>query len=81
MERNVVVDRGEIDIVAVIGNERTAVEVRSITGPGPPTAALDDAKVDRVWRAARALGCTRVDLVAVRLGPEGVTIHWVPFVS
>lgn len=81
MERNVAVDRGEIDIVAVIGGERTAVEVRSITGLGPPTAALDDAKVDRVWRAARTLGCTRMDLVAVRLGREGVTVHWVPFVS
>lgn len=78
MGRNVVVDTGEVDIVAVIDGERTAVEVRTITGEGPPTAAFGDVKAARVWKAARLLGCGRVALVAVRLGREGVTIHWVP---
>ncbi|HKX76108.1 MAG TPA: YraN family protein [Acidimicrobiia bacterium] len=86
LARNVKVGRGEVDLVASIGGERTVVEVRSTTAssgnshPVPPTHpldAFDHAKAVQVRRLAGALGCPRVDLIAIRFHPGGVDLHWV----
>jgi putative endonuclease len=81
--RNVRVGRGEIDLVVSDGRTRVAVEVRSITGTGPLLEAFDQAKADQVWRLAGEIRprCRRVDLVAVRLGPRFVDLHWLRAVN
>lgn len=75
--RNVQVGRGEIDIVAVDGATRVAIEVRSITGDGDPTMAFDHAKYLQVSALARQARCSRVDLVAIRFGGLSVDVHWI----
>jgi hypothetical protein len=84
------VGRGEIDLLAIVEGERTVVEVRSVNadpvGPGPfppphPLDAFDRAKANQVRRLANALGCPRVDLVAVRIHRSGVDLHWVKRVA
>lgn len=78
-DRNVEVAGGELDLVALIGRRRVAVEVRSRWGEDP-LASFDDSKLDRVWRSARSAqpSCTRVDLITVRFDREGVELRWLP---
>lgn len=86
LARNVKVGRGEVDLVASIGGERTVVEVRSTAATSGkshrlptthPLDAFDHAKAAQVRRLAGALGCPRVDLIAIRFHPGGVDLHWV----
>jgi putative endonuclease len=83
--RNVKVKTGEVDVVAKIDHTRVVVEVRSVTthdhhGSLPsahPLDAFDDSKARQVRRLASLLGCSRVDLVAVRFHRAGADLHWV----
>jgi putative endonuclease len=84
IKRNVKVKTGEVDVVAEIDQTRVAVEVRSVTtdrrGPLPPAHpldAFDDSKARQVRRLASLLGCSRVDLVAVRFHRGGADLHWI----
>lgn len=84
--RNVRVGEGELDIVAMLNGERTVVEVRSVREePGPggvdPLDAFDQAKARQVRKLAGSIGCSRVDLVAIRFWGRGVDLHWLPNVS
>jgi Holliday junction resolvase-like predicted endonuclease len=84
--RNVRVGEGELDIVAMLERERIVVEVRSVREePSPgrvdPLDAFDQAKACQVRRLAGSIGCSRVDLVAIRFWRRGVDLHWLPFVS
>ncbi|HKZ19919.1 MAG TPA: YraN family protein [Acidimicrobiia bacterium] len=83
--RNVVLDLGEIDIVAPIGGERTLIEVRSSRirrgatwPPAPALAAFDFQKARQVRLLARSSRCTRIDVIAVRFHEGGIDLHWVP---
>ncbi len=77
--RNLVVPNGELDLVVLDGRQRVAVEVRSRWGEDP-LVAFDDSKLERVRRSARAAmpRCSRIDLVTVRFGRDGVDIRWLP---
>lgn len=77
LARNLSVDGGELDLVAEIGGEWVAVEVRSRTGYDA-LDAFGITKADQVWRLARSAGCVRVDLVAVTFFPDRVDLRWVP---
>ncbi|HUO45383.1 MAG TPA: YraN family protein [Acidimicrobiia bacterium] len=91
LARNFRVGSGEIDLLAIIDGEQAVVEVRAVTSPvsgavtGPlaphPLDAFDTAKAIQVRKLARGLQCHRVDLVAVRLHPGGVELHWVKRVA
>lgn len=76
--RNVVIAGGEIDIVARDRGRLVAVEVRTSTGRDDPIDALDEPKRDRVSRLGSRIGASRVDLIGIGLGDEGVDVHWVP---
>ena len=78
LARNVEVDGGELDLLALDSGTRVAVEVRTITGPGDPADAIDPAKRRRVRTLASRTGAGRVDFLGVRLGHADVVIHWVP---
>lgn len=75
--RNVEVDGGELDILALEGPVRVAVEVRTITGPGDALQAFGPAKAAQVRRLAGRVGAQRVDLVAIRLTGEAAEARWV----
>lgn len=75
--RNVAVGRGEVDLLARDGSEAVVVEVRTVTG-GEPLEAFGPGKAHQVRRLAGRLGATRVDLVAVRLGPDAAELRWLP---
>lgn len=75
--RNVAVGGGEVDILAVDGRRRVLVEVRTITGDYDPLEAFDSVKSQRVSSLAREAGADRVDLVAMRLGPEAAEVRWI----
>lgn len=82
--RNLKVGCGELDILAVIGGERTAIEVRSVREePDPvgadPAAAFDHAKARQVRWLAGTIGCSRVDVVAIRFWKRGIDLHWLPY--
>ena len=78
LEANTRVDGDEIDLVVMDGTDRVAVEVKSTTGPDDPLAAVDDHKWSRVERGLSVYprAITRIDLVGVREGPDGLTITW-----
>lgn len=78
---------GEIDLVISVGDSVAAVEVKSrwVTagGEGDPLDSFDGRKLAQVWSLARHLRPTptRVDLVAVSFGRDGVGIRWVPAIG
>ena len=78
LESNTTVDGDEIDLVVMDGRDRVVVEVKSTTGTDDPLEAVDDHKWSRIERAASAYPrtITRIDLVGVREGPNGVSITW-----
>jgi len=75
---NVELRRGELDLLAVDGDVRVVIEVRTVTGQGDPIDAVGPAKRRRVRALAGRIGATRVDFLGVRIGPEDVLVHWVP---
>ena len=75
--RNVAIDGGELDILAIDHGRRLVVEVRTITGPGDPIEAYGPVKATQVGRLARMIGAERVDLMAIRLNGEAAEIRWV----
>lgn len=82
LARNLIVGRGEIDVLALIGGTRSVVEVRSVRqGRGwiDPIGAFDVAKSKQVRALAVQVGATRVDLVTVSFSPAGVDVHWLPW--
>lgn len=88
LARNLRVGRGEVDILAAVGNERAVVEVRSRWAVGKehspdPLGAFDEAKAQQVKKLAALLPpqlrTRRVDLIAVRFHDHGVEILWVPW--
>ena len=79
--RNLRHGRGEIDLLVAFGSRRVAVEVKTRVGdPADPVEAFDAHKARRVRTAANAIAGpgTRVDLVAVSVGADGVQVRWVP---
>jgi putative endonuclease len=76
--RNLVVGRGEIDLLALDGETKVVVEVRAITGSGDPVDAIGPAKRRRVRTLAGRVGAGRVDFLGIRIGSDDVTVHWVP---
>jgi len=84
LSRNVIVGRGEIDILAVIDGTRSVVEVRSVRQgqePVDPLGAFDERKSRQVRYLAGRLGAGRVDLVTVSFSPGGVDLHWLPWAA
>ena len=84
LARNMSVGRGEIDILALIGGDRAAVEVRSVrqgTDRIDPAIAFDVAKSRQVWNLAGQVGVARVDLVTVSFSAAGVEVHWLPWAA
>jgi len=74
----------EVDLVARDGRARVVVEVKLRNRPdyGGAAAAVDERKCARLRRAALALlgeegGPVRVDVVAMDLTPEGLTLRHV----
>lgn len=77
--RNVRVGRDEVDLVIRIGDELAVVEVKTGLGSGTrPWENYDEGKAARIRRAADALSIRRIDLIAVELKRDGVTIRWSP---
>lgn len=76
--RNVVVGSGELDLLALHGDRRVAIEVRTITGAGEPLDAFDDSKARQVEDLARRIGADRTDLVSIRLTAAAAEVRWVP---
>ncbi len=79
--RNVRSGRGEIDLLAVVGGRRVAVEVKTRAhGSGDPLDGFGPDKAARVRRAAAALDppVHRVDLVTVTVTGDGVAVRWLP---
>lgn len=82
VDRNVRVGRDEIDLVAQIDGYLIAVEVKTGLGAGTrPWENFDDEKNARIRRAARVLSIRRIDLIAVELTTEGVSVRWLPGVG
>jgi hypothetical protein len=69
--------------VIAFGERRIAVEVKTVQTGGldDPAYAFTQPKAAQVRRLANRLGITRVDLVAVSIGPSGVDVRWVPEVA
>lgn len=75
---NLEVAGGEIDLVAMDGARRVAVEVRTTTHSEDPIDAVDESKRRKVEQLARSAGADRVDFMGIRFGDEGIDVHWLP---
>lgn len=80
IERNVIVDGGELDLVVDHAGRVVVVEVKTSSNGDDPIEAVSDAKAARVRRGADGYRWVvdRVDVVAVTLDRSGVTIRWLP---
>ncbi len=78
LERNVFVNRDEIDIVCAGAEGLVAVEVKTVQGDRDPFDAIDDEKMHRVRRAIAGYKrpIVSVDAIGVRFSPKGVEIRW-----
>ena len=80
--RNLIVGRGEIDVLAMIDDVRSVVEIRSVRQGREwidPISAFNVAKFRQVRGLAAQIGAGRVDLVTVSFSPAGVDLHWLPW--
>ena len=75
---NLLVDRGELDILAIDHGTRVVVEVRTVTGEGDPIDAVGPAKRRRVSRLATRVGAERVDYIGIGIQHDAAVFHWVP---
>jgi putative endonuclease len=79
LDQNVRVGRDEIDLLVLIDGEVVAVEVKTGLGIDTrPWENFDTEKNERVRRAAGALSVWRIDVIAIELKRDGVTIRWLP---
>lgn len=79
VERNVRVDRGELDVIARSGQDLIAVEVKTLSQPGDdPFRTFTPAKRRQVRSLAQRYGCTRCDLVVIELHDDGALVRWLP---
>ncbi len=80
LDRNLRVGRGEIDLIVRIDGRRVAVEVKSMIRSeiGEAADAFTDTKANQVRALATEIGISRVDLVTVTLGSDGIDIVWTP---
>jgi len=79
VDRNVFVDGDELDLIALEGSQRIVVEVKTSANGDDPLEAIDDVKAHRIRRAIQGYGMPvhRIDAIAVRLTPGGVSVRWV----
>lgn len=76
VDRNVLVGRGEIDLICRSGRQRVVVEVRSVRGELRLDERFPSAKRRQVRSLAAAIGIHRVDLVGVAFSKSGIDVHW-----
>lgn len=78
LARNLAAGRGEVDILAADTDGPFVVEVKSgmASRNHHPRWSFTKNKADRVLRAARLIGASRVDLVTVVFDADGATIEW-----
>ncbi len=80
LDRNLVIGRGEIDILAEVGGRRIVVEVKTVTPSAgrPGAAAVDDAKAARLRRLAASLDppVRRIDIIEILLDRNGAAVRW-----
>ena len=79
--RNVRFEVGEIDIIGRAGGHLILIEVRTTTSEAHPDDLFPEAKRHQLRRLTVVAGCGRIDLVSVCLGPDGVSINWIPDVE
>ncbi len=76
--RNVKVDGGEVDLLAIDGHSRVVIEVRTRTNAEDPIDAVGHGKRRQVATLGRRIGASRIDLVGIGLGRRHFDVHWVP---
>jgi len=74
----VMVDDGEIDLLALDDGTQVAVEVRTTRYSDDPIDAVGVEKRRWVRRLARGVGAHRVDFMGLRLDKDGFDVHWLP---
>ncbi len=80
IERNVIVDGGELDVVVDHAGRVVVVEVKTCSNGDDPIEAVSDTKAARVRRAADGyrMVVDRIDVIAVVIARHSVTIRWLP---
>ena len=80
IERNVIIDGGELDLIVDDAGRVVVVEVKTSSNGDDPIEAVSDTKAVRVRRAADGyrLVVDRIDVITVEIDRRGVTIRWLP---
>ncbi len=80
IERNVIVDGGELDLVVDDAGCVIVVEVKTSSNGDDPIEAVSDTKAARVRRAADGYlrEVDRIDVIGVVIAARCVTIRWLP---
>lgn len=78
LARNVETPVGELDLIAAVGGEMTAVEVRTARRDDVDAELVSLEKERQVRRVAASLDppIFRVDIVTVLVGVRGVRVRW-----
>ena len=80
VDRNVFVDRDELDLIIRDAGHIVAVEVKTSANGDDPLHAVDGSKAVRIRRAVGGyrLVVHRIDVIAVTLDRSGASIRWLP---
>lgn len=83
VDRNVFVDRDEIDVIYEGTEGLVAVEVKTTQRGADPFDAITDTKLHRIRRAVAGYGhpIASIDVIGVMLGREGVEVRWLRGIS
>ncbi|MGI9528870.1 MAG: YraN family protein [Acidimicrobiia bacterium] len=78
VDRNVLVDADELDLVMRHRGQLVVVEVKTSTNGDDPLEAVDETKFGRIERAAAGYqgAVSRIDLVGVEVQRGGVALRW-----
>ena len=81
LDRNVVIGSGELDLIVRCGEQRVAVEIRTVRGELRMDERFPYSKRRQVHDLAAAMGISRVDFVGVALHADRLEVHWLRDVS
>lgn len=78
VDRNVFVDRDEIDVIYEGVEGLAAVEVKTTESGADPFDAITDTKLYRIRRAIAGYSypIVSIDVIGVILGSDGVEVRW-----
>ena len=78
VQRNLLLEGGEIDAICLDGSVPVLAEIRTTTSTRYPLDAIGPVKRDQLVKLATRVTIKRIDLLGVGINNSAVVFHWAP---